>query len=128
MAEGGGGSGSLPLSGGTMTGPLTMTPVALSDATTIAVSATSGNDFYVTLNGNRTLGAPSGPADRQIIRVDVIQPASGGPYTLTYNAVYDFGAGSAPALSAAAGKVDTLAFRYVASIARWCYLGSGLGF
>ncbi len=118
----------LSLSGGTMTGPLTLAPVALADATTIAVNASLGNDFYVTLGGNRTLAAPSSPVDRQIIRIDVIQPSSGGPYTLSYNAVYDFGSASPPTLSTAASKIDTIAFRYIASIAKWAYLGSGLGF
>ncbi len=102
--------------------------VTLTDAATIAVNAALGNDFHVTLGGNRTLGAPSNPVDRQLIHVDVIQPASGGPYTLSYNSIYDFGAGSAPTLSTSANKVDTLTFRYVASLSKWTYLGVSLGF
>jgi hypothetical protein len=118
----------LLLTGGTLAGRLSLTPVTLTDAATIAIDASLGNDFHVTLGGSRVLGAPSNPQDRQIIRVDVIQPGSGGPWLLTYNAIYDFGSGSAPVLSTAAGKVDTLAFRYIAPIAKWTYLGSGLGF
>lgn len=114
----------LPKSGGTMTGPLILAPVALSDAATVLVNAALGNDFFLSIGGNRTLGAPGNPTDRQIIRVDVIQPASGGPWTLAYNAIYDFGAGSAPTLSTAANKIDTLAFRYIASISKWTYLGT----
>ena len=115
--------------GGTLTEYIAPAVVALTDAATIAVNCVLGNDFYVTLGGNRTLGAPSNPVDRQIIRIDVIQPSSGGPYTLSsYNAVYDFGSGSAPVLSTGAGQIDTLSFRYIASITKWTYLGSGLGY
>ena len=112
----------------TLQAALTPAVVALTDASTITVNAALGNVFAVTLGGNRTLGAPSNPADGQAIRIRVIQPSSGGPYTLSYNSVYDFGTTDAPTLSTTAAKVDILGFEYVASISEWCYLGSGLGF
>jgi hypothetical protein len=115
------------LGGGTFTQAVATSLVPLTDAATIAVNAALGNDFYVTLGGNRTLGAPANPpasGQTQIIRIDVIQPASGGPYTLAYNPIYDFGAGSAPSLSTAANKVDTVAFRYIPSISKWAYLSA----
>lgn len=115
-------------SGGVMETFLSTKVVALVDAATISINAALGNDFYVALGASRILGAPTNPTDRQIIRVDFIQPASGGPYTITYNAIYDFGAITAPVLSTTASKIDTMAFRYVASINKWTYLGAGLGF
>ena len=112
----------------TLQAALTPAVVALTDASTITVNAAQGNVFAVTLGGSRTLGAPSSPVDGQVIRIRVIQPASGGPYALSYNSVYDFGATGQPALSTAASKVDVLGFEYNASLSKWCYLGSGLGF
>src|SRR5512142_3555486 len=46
------------LGGGAFTKAVSPSVVALTDATTIAVDASLGNDFSVTLGGNRTLGAP----------------------------------------------------------------------
>ena len=47
----------------TESGGLAPTVVNLTDATTIAVDASLGNDFRVTLGGNRTVGTPANPAD-----------------------------------------------------------------
>src|SRR5690349_18132166 len=41
--------------------------VILPDAATIVVDASIGNDFRVTISGNRTLGNPSNPTDGQKI-------------------------------------------------------------
>jgi hypothetical protein len=65
--------------------------------------------------------------DGEVIRVRLIQDATGSR-TIAYGTAYDFGASGAPTLSTAASKVDILGFEYVASISKWCYLGSGLGF
>lgn len=120
---------SLPKAGGTMTGwlaPAVATLTFVAGGTTL-VNAALGNAFNVTLTASTTtLGAPSNPVDGQVIRIRVTQ-GTGGSFTLAYNAIYDFGAGSAPTLSTAAGKVDILAFEYVASISKWCYLGAALG-
>src|SRR6266436_2711166 len=48
-------------------GAVAPTVVALTDAATIAVNASLGNDFRVTLGGNRTMGTPSNPADGEQI-------------------------------------------------------------
>lgn len=57
-----------------------------------------------------------------------LQSASVARTNLGLGSAYDFGAGTAPTLSTAAGKVDILGFEYVASLSKWCYLGSGMGF
>jgi hypothetical protein len=119
-----------PAGGGTLHAYLAPAVVALSFVAsgTTLVNAALGNSFNLTLTASTTtLGNPSSPADGQVIRFRVTQ-GTGGSFTLAYGSAYDFGSGSAPTLSTAAGKVDILGFEYVASISKWCYLGSGLGF
>ena len=93
--------------------------VALSDAATIAVDASQGNDFRVTLGGNRTVGTPSNPADGQKITFQVTQ-GTGGPYTLSWASGYEFSAGlPQPTLSTTAGDTDLLCFIYNGSKSAW---------
>jgi hypothetical protein len=122
--------GAFPAAGGTLTGgfsPAVATLTFVGSGTTL-INAASGNSFNLTLTASTTtLGAPSNPVDGQVIRIRITQ-GSGGSFTLSYNSVYDFGTAGAPTLSVTATKVDILGFEYVASISKWCYLGSGLGF
>jgi hypothetical protein len=95
---------------------------------TTLVDASLGNAFNLTLTASTTtLGAPSNAVDGEVIRFRVTQ-GSGGSFTLAYASAYDFGTAGAPTLSTTAAKVDILGFEYVASLSKWCYLGSGLGF
>lgn len=60
----------------------------LTDAASIALDASLGNHFRVTLAGNRTLAAPTNPTDGQYIRIEVIQDATGSrTLTLTTGAL-----------------------------------------
>lgn len=116
--------------GGVPSAKLAPKVTVLTDAATIAVDASLGNDFRVTLGGNRTMGAPSNPADGQAVTFEVVQDATGSR-TLAWASGaggYSFGSGSAPTLSTAAGKTDLAAFRYSASKGAWLYLGSSGGF
>lgn len=120
----------LAAGGGTMGAELAPKVVALTDAATVLVNAALGNDFYVTLGGNRTMGAPSNPADGQKITFEVIQDGTGSR-TLTWTGGaggYAFGSGTAPTLSTAAGATDQAAFRYSARKNAWLYLGTTGGF
>lgn len=93
--------------------------VTLSDAATIALDASQGNDFRVTIAGNRTLGNPANPADGQKIVVQVTQ-GTGGGFTLSYGSGYEFSTGlPQPALSTTAGDTDLLAFVYNAAKGKW---------
>src|SRR5690242_9351887 len=47
--------------------------VNLTDAATIAVDASTGNDFRVTIAGNRTIGTPANPVNGQQIIFQVTQ-------------------------------------------------------
>lgn len=102
--------------------------VSLTDATTIAVDASLGNHFRVTLAGNRTLGAPTNPVDGQKIIFEIIQDAT-GTRTLTYASGYVFSTDiPTPILSTAANKRDFLGFVYNSTTAVWCCLAVVRGF
>jgi hypothetical protein len=83
--------------------------VTLVDSSTISIDLSLGNNFEVTLAGNRTLGAPSNVVAGQSGVIRVIQDGSGSR-TLAYNAVFKFPGGTAPVLSTAADAVDLLAY------------------
>src|SRR5271169_6138742 len=88
-------------------GALAPAVVVLADAATIAVDASLGNDFRVTLAGNRTMGTPANPADGQKITFQVTQGTAGGPFTLAWSSGYEFSAGlPQPTLSTTAGQTD----------------------
>jgi hypothetical protein len=115
--------GALPDSGGILTGPVTVTPVTLTDAATISVNAAASNTFKVTLGGNRTLASPTSSVDGQTITVEVIQDGTGSR-TLAYGGAYQFPASiGTPVLSATAGARDFLAFRYNADDTTWWCVG-----
>ena len=92
------------------------TPVALTDAATVAVDLSLGNNFTLTLAGNRTLGAPTNVTAGQS-GVIVVTQDSTGSRTLAYNSVYKFAGGTAPTLTTTASAVDVLAY-YVESSTR----------
>jgi hypothetical protein len=100
-------------------GALAPAVVALTDAATIAVDASLGNDFRVTLGGNRTMGTPANPANGEQIIFQVTQ-GSGGPFTLTWASGYEFSTAlPQPTLSTTAGQTDLLGFVYNASTGTW---------
>ena len=88
------------------------TPVALTDAATVAVDLSLGNHFTLTLGGNRTLGAPTNQTAGQS---GVIVITNGGANTLAFASVWKFPGGTAPTVTASA--VDVLAY-YVESSTR----------
>lgn len=102
--------------------------VLLVDAATISVDASQGNDFRVTIAGNRTLGNPVNPADGQKIVAHVTQ-GTGGSFTLSYGSAYEFSTGlPQPTLSTTAGDTDLLAFVYNAARGKWLLAAYIIGF
>jgi hypothetical protein len=100
-------------------GALAPSVVTLADAATITFDASQGNDFRVTIAGNRTLATPINPTDGQKIVVQVTQ-GSGGSFTLSYGSGFEFSTAlPQPTLSTAAGDTDLLAFVYNAAKTRW---------
>jgi len=84
--------------------------VALTDAATIAVDLSLGNNFSVTLAGNRTLGDPTNVTAGQSGFIVVTQDGTGSR-TLAYGGTkYKFAGGTAPTLTTTAAAVDVLAY------------------
>jgi hypothetical protein len=86
------------------------TPVSLTQAATIAVDLSLGNNFYTTMTGNRTLGQPTNFAAGQSGSIEIIQDGTGSR-TLAYHADWLFPGGTDPVLSTAAGATDLLCYQ-----------------
>ena len=86
-----------------------MPPSTLTDATSIAVDLNDGNNFIVTLGGNRTLENPSNPTIGQTGQIYVIQDGSGSR-TLAYASNWKFSGGTAPTLTTDANAIDLLVY------------------
>ena len=125
----------LPLAGGTLTGILSATDVyvsalavganallgkdihiekaavadiqALTDGTNIAVDLNTGQNFTVTLAGNRTLSNPTNCVAGQVGSIFVVQDGTGSR-TLAYGTSWDFPGGTAPTLSTDAAAIDRI--------------------
>lgn len=88
-----------------------VTPVALTDAATIATDASQGNHFTVTLGGNRTLGNPTNLVNGQILNWKVKQDGTGSR-TLAFGSMFKWPGGTAPTLTTTAGARDFIAGQY----------------
>ena len=93
----------------TFTGPAVTPVVSLTDAASVAVNMALGNNFALTLAGNRTLEAPTGVTPGQTGHIYLVQDGTGSR-TLAYNNAYVFISGTAPTLSTAANAVDLLVY------------------
>lgn len=125
----------LPKAGGTLTGILSATDVyvsalavgtnallgkdlhiekaavadiqGLTDGTNISVDFNVGQNFTVTLAGNRTLDNPTNCVAGQVGSIFITQDGTGSR-TLAYGSSWDFAGGTAPVLSTDAAAVDRL--------------------
>jgi hypothetical protein len=110
------------------TGALAPAVINLTDSATIAVDASLGNDFRVTIGGNRAMANPINAVDGQKIVMQIAQGA-GGPYTVTWGTAYSFSAGlPQPTLSTTAGQTDLLAFVYNNAMGKWLFVAFVSGF
>jgi hypothetical protein len=110
-----------PASAATVTesGAVAPAVVNLTDAATIAVDASLGNDFRVTLDASRIMGNPSNPADGQQIIFQITQGTTGSS-TINWGDGYEFSEGlPQPTLSVKAGQTDLLGFIYNAGKGKW---------
>lgn len=95
------------------------TPVALTDASTIATDASLGNHFRVTLGGNRTLGNPTNGVDGQKCLWELKQDGTGSR-TITLDTKFALGTDiTAVTLTTTANKRDFLGAVYHASDDKW---------
>lgn len=83
--------------------------VTLTDTATIATDLALGNNYTVTLGGNRTLANPTNVVAGQAGQILIKQDATGSR-TLAYGTQWKFPSGSAPVLSTAANAVDILSY------------------
>ena len=93
----------------TFAGQVVGTPVTLTDATSIALDLATGNNFTVTLAGNRTLENPTNAVAGQTGQIYVIQDGTGSR-TLAFGSNYKFHNGTAITISTSTSSVDLLVF------------------
>lgn len=121
--------GAVAKAGDAMAGHLAPAVVTLTDAATVAIDASAGNDFRLLatsgIGATRAIGAPSNLTDGQAFTITVTQD-SAGSRVVTWNAVYKFGGAGTPTLTTTANAADVLAFKNFGGAVR--YLGSALGF
>lgn len=116
----------LPLTGGAISGDVSVSGTldlktnvfgqrtSLTDGVSIAIDMATGNHFIVQLGGNRTLAAPTNLQPTQTGSIIIIQDGTGSR-TLSFNAVWDFPAGTAPTISTVSGTVDRIDFEVYTS-------------
>ena len=83
--------------------------VTVTDAACISVNMALGNNFLVTLGGNRTLKKPANCTVGQGGNIYFIQDGTGSR-TLGYNTAWQFVSASVPTLSTGAADVDMLVY------------------
>ena len=83
--------------------------VTVTDAACISVNMALGNNFLVTLAGNRTLKKPVNCTVGQGGNIYLVQDGTGSR-TLSYNTVWQFVSASVPTLSTGAADVDMLVY------------------
>jgi hypothetical protein len=115
------------ITGRILSGMLAPAIVTLVDAPSITVNAALGNDFRVTLGGNRILANPTGSVDGQRITFTIRQ-GMGAPHRVTWSSQYKFGAAGAPVLSTTAGSAEVIGFVYNHSLGSWLCVGAARGF
>jgi hypothetical protein len=81
--------------------------VTLTDGANISVNLNTGQNFTVTLGGNRTLDNPTNCVAGQVGSIFITQDGTGSR-TLAYGSSWDFIAGEAPVLSTDAAARDRL--------------------
>ena len=89
----------------------TVTPVALTDAASIATDASLSNTFTVTLGGNRTLVNPTNMTNGAIYNWRIRQDGTGSR-TLAYGSKFKWPGGTAPTLTTTASATDFISGQY----------------
>ena len=93
----------------TFEGPGIVPVTSLTDAASIAIDMGLGNNFAITLAGNRTLSAPTNVTPGQTGYIYVVQDGTGSR-TLAFNSAYIFVSGVAPTMSTGANAIDLLVY------------------
>jgi hypothetical protein len=100
----------------------------LVDGVTIATDVALGNQFTVTIAGNRTLSAPTNPVDGQKVIWAITQDAIGSK-TLTLDPIFVFGTDvTAFIQSTAPNLTDYLGAIYNSTTSQWTVVAIARGF
>ena len=83
--------------------------VTLTDGATVTPDFSLGNNFVITISGNRTLANPTNVASGQTGTI-IIKQDSSGNRTMSYGSAFKFPGGTAPTLSTTSGQTDVLAY------------------
>ena len=83
--------------------------VTLTDGATVTPDFSLGNNFTLTLGGNRTLANPTNLTAGQSGIILVLQDGTGSR-TLSFGSYWKFPGGSAPTLTTSGSAVDLLAY------------------
>ena len=94
--------------------------VSLTDGT-VSWDAKAAANAFLLLEENSTISAPSNNVEGAIISIEVAQHSSSGPYTLAWNAVFEFVGDVTPTMTATDAKTDIYTFRYNGS--KWQNIG-----
>jgi len=100
--------------------------IGLTDAATIAVDMSLGNNFSVTLGGNRTLGNPTNLTAGQSGIIFLTQDATGSR-TLAYSSFWKFPNGVAPVLTTTASAVDAIIYTVRSTTSITCNYALNIG-
>lgn len=90
------------------------TEQTLTDGANIDWDTSSGAAAVVTLEGNRTMNAPTNLAPGRVYTLKIIQDGTGSR-TITWNAVFDWAGGTAPTLTTTGAAYDVISFVYIGS-------------
>lgn len=96
----------------------------LAYATNITPVATAATSFFVAATGNFTLNAPTGPADGQMLMVEVRASVA---VTVTIAAAILLTTGLAASLAVVSGRSGFIGLRYSAAAAAWYLLAATSG-
>ena len=98
----------------TFSGPVIGTVTTLTDATSIALDLSQGNNFYIQLTSatgsSRTLENPSNETVGQCGAIYVIQAVSTGSKTMSFGDAYRFKNAIAPTITTSINSVDLLVY------------------
>lgn len=89
----------------------------LTAGATVDVDVSVATAFTLTPTQNFTLNAPTNPSNGMVRNFVFTQGAT--PYTITFDAAYQFPGGTEPALTASANAVDFMSMYYNAATAKW---------
>jgi len=91
--------------------------LALTPGATVDVDAGAATAFTLTPDQNFTLNAPTNPSNGMVRNLVFTQGAT--PYTITWDAAYQFPGGTEAVLTASANAVDFMSMYYNAATSKW---------